>query len=255
MIAGFLTFVRGFLMLIRRPSLWPVSFLPIFLTALLWAAVVWLGVWSWNGWVEPLIETGGNERWARFEPVLFAGALLLLLAVAFFLFSVVGGLMVIPFMESIAKRAEAVVRETRGDVREIPGSAKDRPLSRALLDVLRLLVYKVLILMLLLPVLLIPVFGPIIFLLVGGYLNGVDLMDVALSCKDFTWEEKRAAWRANRPQVCGLGLGLSLGLMIPFLSLLVLPAGAIAATLMTLDPDFQFPDDTAPSQESPPTDP
>ena len=203
MISGFMTLLRGMALLLRNRALWPVSFLPIFLTALLWFGLLYAGWWSWNGWVEPWLEADQSGWWATLEPVLFLGALFVFLAIAFFLFSLVGSLVLIPFMEPIARRADRAYREQNPTARAVAGSGC-RPTMDGLMDGVRMVRYKVTVLGLLAPVLVIPVIGPLIFVLVNGYLSGVDIVDVALSTKEFTWEEKSRAWKSNRVRICGL---------------------------------------------------
>jgi CysZ protein len=86
-----------------------------------------------------------------------------------------------------------------------------------------------------LPLLLVPIVGEAIFFVFSAYLNGMDFVDMVLSRKGHTWNEKKAWMKQHRSLMMGLGTGLSVILVIPLTTVLALPVGAVASTIAVID--------------------
>ena len=208
------------------------------MTAVLLAALIVLANWALSAQLKELL--GAGEGWWR----LLLYYLLVIVSVAatvvvgYFAFSAAGMVVAAPFNDVLSARAERV---SRGGARELPagGSASGEGFFagaiRAVSDALRLATVMLAVQLLVLPLLLIPIAGAIVNLTVTSYLNGVDYLDIVLSRHGFTHAEKKAILRASRARTLGLGTGLTLSMLFPLTTLLVLPLGVVGATLVYLD--------------------
>ncbi len=239
-LGGMGTYPRAVSLMLRRRGLLIFAVIPVALTVLLLAGAVTGAVYLVNYGIEQWV--GGEHwwqgvlRWALFLIVIPG-----VLVVTYFVFTLVGTLVTIPFNEVLSQRAERSYIALQGaeTLKVVAGSAAGegfvRGTVRASSDGVRITLTILAAQLVLLPLLLVPVAGAALYLAVVSYFNGVDYLDLVLSRHGFTYPEKKAIIRANRPRVLGLGAGMTLCLFVPFTTLLVLPVSAVSGTLLYLD--------------------
>lgn len=238
---GFWSHFRGAWMTLCRARLLAWAAVPVAITlALLVGGMIGGGVWVWHwldGWLSP--QDGwwsGPLRWS-----LLLGIYLAMPVVAYLLFSLVRQVVAAPFNDVLSLRAGTAYRrrkslaETAGATGSVYGEGAARNILRALTDTLRLCAAEYLAYLIVLPFLFVPVAGFALFWVVRAYYAGVNAMDIALSCRGFTYAEKQQIFRANRARMIGLGFGTALFDMTLVLAIVSLPASVVGATIVYLD--------------------
>ena len=238
------SFVRGFSsplpaasLLLSRRGLKRYAVWPVLVSAVLYAAAIALFVYSvsglewhvqWEFWgpIGGWISTAWNGAFDTFK---WAFTLPIALAVTYFSFSTVGMVVSTPFSEMLSERVERVVS---GDP-----EAVDRPLTLTVrtmvfgtLDAIGTVTKQIIYSLLALPFLLVPVIGFLPLFLVVGYFSGYGFLDVAMGRSFLGRRHKKAAARAWRWEILGLGVAMELLFWIPFVGLVVLPLGVVAGT-------------------------
>ena len=229
---GFLTFFRALRFLAKHRRLWPFAVGPtavnILLVVGLFAAVFWF-VPGWAaGWVE--------EGWLSILLVGLAVTVAVFVAavVSFFLFVAVGNVVAAPFNDFLSEKAEAIAVGGKFDEPfSVPQFVTD--VVRSVLEALKLLLVKVVVLLPLLFLNLIPFVGAVPFILAMMYFAALDYMDLPMERKRYRLWEKRRVMRASRAKCLGFGAAAYLSLLIPFLGLFMLPVGVVGGTLLFLD--------------------
>jgi len=197
-----------------------------------------IGVWHWlRGWLSPKVAWwSGPLRW-----ILLLAAYAVMIVAAYLLFSLIRQIVAAPFNDVLSLRSEGVYRElkrlpvTAGARGSAHGEGTARGMLRALTDTIRLCSAEYLAYLFVLPFLLVPAAGMALFWIVRAYYAGVNALDIALSCRGFTYAEKKRLFKANRAQLIGLGLGSALFDMTVVLALASLPASVVGATMVYLD--------------------
>ncbi|MFP4107182.1 MAG: EI24 domain-containing protein [Phycisphaerae bacterium] len=247
---GFKACFRAAKMLLTHPSLLLLSMIPVIITLIVVGLLIWGGMGAWGTWGDPWLAQHTGHWWSWAWWIAWVLALVALILIGLFGFTIVGALVMIPFMDPISERSEKIYRRSRPDLPEYGGSAAGEGLlhgsMRGATDAVRLTTWRLLVTLPMLLFLLIPVVGKLVFLLFSAYLNGMDFTDMVLSRKGHTWSEKKVWMKQHRPLVMGLGVGLALILLVPMTTLLALPVGAVAATLAIVEQTA-----AAPLQEGP----
>lgn len=238
---GFGSHFRGAWMMLRAMRLLAWAAVPVVITlALLVGGMIGGGVWVWHwldGWLSP--KDGwwsGLLRWS-----LLVGIYLAMPVAAYLLFSLVRQIVAAPFNDVLSLRAETVycrqriMAEAATAKGSVYGEGAARNILRALTDTLRLCAAEYLAYLIVLPFLFVPIAGFALFWVVRAYYAGVNAMDIALSCRGFTYAEKRQIFRANRTRMIGLGFGTALFDMTIVLAIISLPASVVGATIVHLD--------------------
>ena len=231
---------RGARMLLGHGSLFGWAAIPIALTLLLLLGlIVGLDIYIWrllSEWLGPAEGWWADALHWALAIILYA----VVLVVAYLLFSFLRLLIAAPFGDPLSLRTEALWRHAHGRTTEagVKGSAHGehfmRSTTRAVGDALRLTVAEYGVYLLCLPFLLIPVVGVVPIWWARSYYAGVNALDCSLSCRGFTWPEKRKVFKANRARLTGLGLGMVLFDLTIVLALFSLPAGIVGGTLSYL---------------------
>lgn len=86
--------------------------------------------------------------------------------------------------------------------------------------------------------LVVPVIGQLLFAVVGGYFvckyTGMDYVDWCAARRALTWKDRLAFGKANRLALCGLGAGVVVSLLVPFLFVVVWPGAVVGGTILFL---------------------
>ena len=236
--AGLWTAPRALGVIIRSRALVTWAAVPVLLTAVLLVALIVLANWALGGWLHGLVGAGESWWQSAVYYLLVAAAVAATVVVGYVAFSAVGILVASLFSDALSARAERACRAA-GAGGSADGSAADERflagIVRAVGEGLRMALTMLAMQAAVLPLLLVPIVGAAVNVLMTAYLNGVDYLDIVLSRHGFTLSEKKAIIRANRARVLGLGAGLTLSLLFPPTTLLVLPVGVVGGTLVYLD--------------------
>jgi len=215
--------IRGVGYLVARPRLWPLAAAPAVVTLLLFVGVI-VGATIWLNRV-----IGGDS--AVFVYLTAVVVTLVVLAIAFFTFTIIGTAAASPFLDLLGARVETA-RLPRG--RGVQGSFV-RDTVRSIGDAIRMLLLQILVLLVSLPLNLIPVVGTLAWIGIGAWLAAFDFLDFPLARHHYPWKERWAFLRRHAWPALGFGVGVFGLLLIPFLNLFILPIAAVASTLLYLD--------------------
>lgn len=174
-----------------------------------------------------LAGPAGEGAGAQFGRAIWQIALLVILLVgAYLLFFPLARVLLAPFADKISVRVETLaLGEPPPSQFELGAAATDA--GRALVEALKMLALQAVVS---LPLLVIPVAGPVLAIAAGVFFNGLGTMDIALGRKRLRLGEKLALARRHLGFVLGLGTAVYIVALVPFVNLLAIPLGAVAAT-------------------------
>ena len=239
---GFRCLLQGLRMAYgRRHGLARYWLLPMLL-ALAIVAGAWVLLWVFSDdvvrlvWSEPALEAWHGVQhalWRLVALIVFLASAGLAALSAVLLFS----LLTVPVNDLLSERVEGVL-----------GTWTPRPFSiRFLLaDLVRgvayLLVRFCLKMLWLVPLFLVslavPVVGQLAYVVVGGWFackyTGLDYLDWCAARRALSWRDRLAVGKANRLAVVGLGAGVVLSLLVPFLFVVVWPGAVAGGTILFL---------------------
>lgn len=226
--AAVLYLVQG-LKLLNAPGLRPYVWFPILLNLVLYSAGFWLASryftaamhWLVPAWLDWL-------RWLLWP--LFA---LLLLATAFFTFTLMTNLLGSPFYGRLTEQVRKMHAEGQRPAHGVEHGALASLISEA-----RRLGYFALRALPLLALFLIPlinVIAPFLWMLFGAWSLSLDYMAYPLEARGLLFREQRAVVRKRRLEMLAFGGAVMLGLAIPLLNMFIPPAAVIGATLYILE--------------------
>ncbi|WNC29046.1 EI24 domain-containing protein [Thermosynechococcus sp. PKX82] len=225
--AGFFAFGRG-LFFIARYRLWGYLLLPACLSLVLGVTLIIAAFWA----VQVIGDywfVGGEWQWL-YQGFIDILATLIAVFLALIGYQTLIPLVVIPFLGPLLNRVEKI---TTGQTIEV-GWRRD--LLNAIIGgwfALRDAVLQVI--FLLLSFLTGPL-QPIVMAIVNSFFLGRSSFDYLLEKHSTSLRERKLLTRAYTPQIYGLGLAQFLGLLIPFVGLvLVPPVGVVAAALLIQD--------------------
>ncbi len=216
----------GFGFLLKRPGLWPVAALPVFLAIVLVFLGLVVGVFVGariEGRLTP--APGSAPVWIELPVSLFlwtatlGSGVFLGLGVALALTS--------PILDLLSRQVE---ERARGGTVDRGGGFRWEA-AQALRGSLYFLAAAPGVFLLGL----LPLVGPFLALAWGGRAVAFQMTDPALTRRGLSFREKRRWHRAWRPESLGFGLAGMVGLLVPFANLLLGPALVAGGTLLVLD--------------------
>jgi CysZ protein len=233
--AGFGVPWLGARWIVAHQEAWPLVAAPAALHAVLGAAVLWLCfvvVPAWFRSALPAPEGASYLLWLIPYLLLIAAVLVAGLVVVY----VVGGLLLLPFVDLLSRQVERV---------EVGGAPDDDGWRDVARDLLQSVAHSLLaaglwlvgnlLLMLLYAV---PVLGELLHMAGGAMLSALliarELIDAPLSRRRLGFWAKLAVLRRHLWYWWGAGAVTGLLLFVPFLNLVVLPAAVAGATLVHL---------------------
>ena len=238
--AGFFSPFRAGRYLLQHPGLLRLVLIPLVINVVVFTAAVWAGLHFFSTTVVHYLPQGHAWYLQLLTYLLWVAAILLTMVLVFFGFSAVGTLIASPFNDLLSERTEEL----------LTGRSLAEPfvLRQFLRDAVRTLVEegkKVLIflagmgLLLLLNVL--PLVGTLLYAGLSLFWTvtflAVEYSGYIAGRKRMTFAEQRRYLLGRKLAMFGFGCGLLCLLAIPFLQLLCIPFGVIAATqLWCADP-------------------
>lgn len=239
-VAGVLVFGRSLRLLCRRPLLLPWVLAPAVVTLLVYVAIVLVAIWTYAGAQEAFFAERDAWYWtwtgARWIAWLVFITLLVLLWL--FTFVIVGSVVAEPFNDLLSQRVENILRPA-----DRPGGggllAVATDLLRGLSHALLRAVLRIFVIVVLLPINLIPAVGTLVYSALMTYFMARslawDALDYSLSRRRLSFSGKRQFFKAHRESSLGLGLTSFLFLLVPPITLVVLPLMAIGGTILYCD--------------------
>jgi CysZ protein len=223
--------LRGFLLILRSPRLWPLVALPFVLSILALFAVFGAMVALRDRWMDLLPASG------VFRSTLAALAYVALGVVGYFLYLPLASLIAAPFNEAIAESVEELLTGKKPPPTSIGRLLRD--LGRAVVHEARKLArYLLLAAALALAALLLPGIGPAIALVGGFWLAArfaaYDALDATLSRWGWSYDRKVAFLRGHRTLCFGLGAVIAGLLLVPFVNALAMPVAAAAGASLAV---------------------
>ncbi|MEQ8659719.1 MAG: sulfate transporter CysZ [Gammaproteobacteria bacterium] len=214
--------------LLRAPGVRMYVILPLIINVVLFAAAL-LGLGhaldyliasylaSWPEWLQSII-------WFIFA-VLSA-------VIVFFTFSIVANIVASPFNGLLAEAVERHLRPELGAM-QFSWKAFVADVARTVLAELRKLGYIVLRALPLLVISIIPgvnVIAPVLWLLFGAWMLGLDYLDCPLGNHGKVFPRVLEEMRARRAMTLGFGFAMTLVTLVPVVNFLAVPLGVASAT-------------------------
>lgn len=239
--AGFLSHFRGAWLIMCHSRLLAWALIPMVITFwLLVGVLVAVHLWLWGRLGEWL---GAQESWwqggLRWLLVLTVCAVTLVLV--YMIFLPLRRMVAAPFNDVLSLRSEPFCRLLRMRVPteaakgSVHGEGAVRSVVRSIIDTMRLMAAEYLAYLVCSPLFFIPFAGVLIFWIVRSYYAGINALDIALTCRGFTYAEKKAIFKSDRARMFGLGLGAALFDMTVVLTFCSLPASVVGGTLVYVD--------------------
>ena len=221
-----------------RPRLWRWLAAPALISLVLLAAIIALAFDLSASWTAALLDFGPSWLMAWLMPVIKVVLLLLFLAAGYFAFFAVATLVSSPFNEILSEHVEAELTGREAPKFSWTVFARDLVLGIAHAS-RRLLGYLLIVIALLAVGFFVPVVGPLASVIIGAVVTirsaAYDALDAVWARKGWRYREKMEYLRKYRARTLGLGLAVTLLLVVPIVNALALPLGAVAATRLYLD--------------------
>ena len=198
---------------IKRHVAVPIVISLALVVALVTAAVVGIR-WLLGPATESAVGTFGRT-------VVEVLAVAAVLVGAYLLFFPLARVLLAPFADKISERVEA-------SVLGVGAAPDDASAARAVVEAVKMFLFQASIS---LALFLIPVAGAPLALLAGVFFNGLGALDIVMARKRLRFSEKLGLARRNLAFTLGLGAAVYVVLLVPVVSLLAIPLGAVAGTL------------------------
>ncbi|MEF8794137.1 sulfate transporter CysZ [Thiohalorhabdus sp.] len=227
-LAGIGYLLRGF-DLIRRPGWRRYAAAPVAVSLLVFVALVGALAWGFDVWMAVLLPAGwGWLEWLLWP--LFAVVIVLVWVFAFFQLTFLVGA---PFNDLLSEKVQAHAGAGTSPEGGWLGLLREGP--RAVAGAAQALVYSLLWAAPLLLLSLVPVVNlaaPVLWLFLNAWLLAIEYADYPLGARGYSFRQKRAAVRAQRPVALGFGLATLVAMAVPVLNLAAMPAAVAGSTLL-----------------------
>jgi uncharacterized protein involved in cysteine biosynthesis len=232
-VAGFSAFLVGLKLVLPGGGLFKFAIAPVLISGFVLVGLALGAFFGVAGWLTTELS---EQQWLAWLGG-FA-AFLITLLLAYFLFTPVMQLFGPAFMDPIC---EQVHRKYTGQTLIGERSAQAWVFRQlwAIVPSLKWLVVSICIQVPLTIIGLLTVVGLVIAVPINAIIQGADLMDNPLGCREWPFKRRLGWYKANFAATLGLGTASSLVLLVPGLNLFMLPAGVAAATLMMLAEERQ----------------
>ena len=228
-VSGALFLVRGF-SLIFKPSIRRFVVIPLTVNVVLFGLLIWLGA----GWFDTLMDELLPTDYELIRYALWPLFALAILIFGFYSFTLVGNFIAAPFNGMLA---EAVERELTGQSIEGPQGLKAiaKDVGLALASEATKLGYVLSRMLPLAILFLIPglnVIAPFLWIAFSAWMLAVSYADFPMGNHGLRFRDQRARLGEKRLLSLGFGGAVMLGITVPFLNFLMIPAAVAGATAM-----------------------
>ena len=226
---------RGFKML-SEPGLRAFVLVPLLINTVIFVGAIYLLVTNFSAWVDALIalwlpDWGWLDYLIYFLWPIFA---LVLVLIVYYGFSVVANFIAAPFNGILSERVE---QRLRGDVisnelsllQMIPGT-----LARELAK-LAYFLPRVLLLLILGFIPLINLATPVLWFIFSAWMMAIQYIDYPMDNNGLTFKRMKGLLKERRWSALSFGSVIQLGMLVPLLNLILMPAAVIGATIFWVE--------------------
>ncbi len=229
--AGYL--LRG-LQMLPDPQIRPFVLVPLLTNIILFISAIWLLFSNFGAWVDAMIATFLPDwEWLQWLHYVLWPMMALLVAVfVYYGFSIIANLIAAPFNGFLSEKVE---KRLRGDVIQDEGwKAVVALIPRAIGRELSKLAYYLPRLLILLVISFIPVINvisPLLWLLFGAWMMAIQYCDYPMDNNKVSFKNMKMMLKADRLTSIGFGGLIQVGMMIPLVNLIIMPAAVVGATI------------------------
>jgi len=229
---GFWFPFNSFFYVKRHPRLYPFILLPLAINVVSYCLVIYFAFDFYRNLVMSRIPQGGAWYWLILNYFVLLLAIVVVLALVFFTFAVVGSLLASPFNDVLSEKTELLLE---GQVRREPFSLIPfiRGAGRTMLTEVNKIGVFLLGMLVLLLLHLLPLLGAMLYPLLSVAWTAFFLV---MEYTGYVFARRGLGFKAQRQIVCrnaalmsGFGLGLFCLLAIPFLQFFCIPLGVVGA--------------------------
>lgn len=229
--AGYL--MRGLAML-PQPGIRSFVLVPLLINIFLFGGAIWLLTAQFESWIDWMMQAWLPDwDWLAFlRYLLWPLFALLILVVVYYSFSIVANLIAAPFNGLLAEKVE---RQLRGTVTADAGWAElVKTIPRSLAREMAKLLYYLPRVLLLLVLSFVPVINlamPVVWFLFGAWMMAIQYCDYPMDNNRVTFGDMKRMLKTRRFTAVGFGSLVQVGMLIPLLNLLIMPAAVVGATI------------------------
>ena len=214
--------------MLLQPELRGYVIWPLLINVVVFSGIVY---WSSGLFAQTMDSlTGWLPGWLAFLEYLFWPLFfLMMLAIVFFTFTLIGNLIAAPFN---ALLSEKVQRMEGAQLPDLGWKDLLAILPRSIFRELRKIAYFLPRALVLLLLSFIPVVGAALWFLFNGWMMAIQYCDYPADNRGVSFSETLAQLRKNNPTSWFFGTTVNLVMLIPLLNLVMIPAGVVGASLL-----------------------
>lgn len=229
-VTGFNYLIQGF-QLITQPGLRLFVLIPLTVNIVIFSILINLTIAQFSDWIKAVIEWVPD--WLAFiRWVLWPLAVILILTVVMYTFSVIANIIASPFNGLLAEKTEELLTG-----KEVPGL---ETIGQALLSFpksigreLTKLLYYIPLALVVLVISFIPLintFAPLLWFLLGSWMMVIQYCDYPMDNHRASFADMKQRIKLMRLTSTGFGVSVMVGTMIPIVNLIIMPAAVCGAT-------------------------
>ncbi len=221
---------RGF-KLILEPGLRLFVVLPLAINILIFGTLMTLSLSGFGSAMERLLAW--LPDWLDFISwILWPLAVVLLLAIAMYLFSIVANLIAAPFNGLLAEKVEERISGKEVNARETVAQAIASFPRSIFREIQKLLYYASWAIVALIISLIFSPLSGLIWFLLGAWMMALEYTDYAMDNNKLSFAEAKKRLGKKRGTNAGFGCLVMIGTMIPIVNLVIMPAAVAGGTLL-----------------------
>ncbi|WP_415882916.1 sulfate transporter CysZ [Neptuniibacter sp. QD34_54] len=216
------------------PEIRPFVLVPLLTNIVLFVTAIWLLFSNFGAWVDSLIATFLPDwEWLQFlHYVLWPVMALLVIVFVYYGFSIVANIIAAPFNGFLSEKVE---KRLRGDIVTDDGWKEVIALiPRAIGRELSKLAYylpRVLFLLVLSFIPVINLISPFLWILFGAWMMAIQYCDYPMDNNKVSFKNMKLMLKSDRLTSIGFGGLIQLGMLVPLLNLILMPAAVVGATI------------------------
>ena len=226
-VSGHGCFLEGLQMLLK-PELRGYVIWPLLINVVVFSGIVYWSSGLFSQTMDSLISW--LPDWLAFLEYLFWPLFfLMMLAIVFFTFTLIGNLIAAPFNALLSEKVQQMEGAKLPDL-----GWKDflAILPRSILRELRKIAYFLPRALILLLLSFIPVVGAVLWFIFNGWMMAIQYCDYPADNRGISFSETLAQLKKNNPTSWFFGTTVNLVMLIPLVNLVMIPAGVVGATLL-----------------------
>lgn len=230
---GFHYLAQGF-QLITRPGLRLFVLVPLTINMVIFATLIAVTINQFSGWINAIVDWI-PEMFSFIRWVLWPLAVVLILTVVMYSFSIIANIIASPFNALLAEKTEELLTG-----KEVPGF---ETFGKALLsfpksisrEISKIFYYLPRAIVVLIISLIFSPIAPILWFALGAWMMAIQYCDYPIDNHQYSFADTKASVKRQRWSSCGFGAGVMLGTMIPIVNFIIMPAAVCGATAFWVD--------------------